>query len=94
MDSADYDHANNDRDDSDSWDQVDYEETLEDVELLELSESQLREEYDNEEIERFLALFASVSPILAPSSALRIEARCRMSTKSKCHLYPRTTRQH
>ncbi|KAK1229702.1 hypothetical protein PQX77_007264 [Marasmius sp. AFHP31] len=58
MESVDESRANIDHNDSE-WDQIDHEDPFEDVELLELSESQLREEYDNEEIERFLALFAS-----------------------------------
>ncbi|KAL0581623.1 hypothetical protein V5O48_000439 [Marasmius crinis-equi] len=56
---ADDNRPDDDRNDSDEWDEVDAEYELDDIELLELSESQLREEYDNEEINRFLTLFAS-----------------------------------
>ncbi|KAG7099201.1 hypothetical protein E1B28_001068 [Marasmius oreades] len=44
--------------DSASWDQLDFSDLDESLDIG-LSESQLREEYDNEEIERFLSLFAA-----------------------------------
>ncbi|KAF9270205.1 hypothetical protein L218DRAFT_20081 [Marasmius fiardii PR-910] len=58
MDNVADDSAEGVSTDSDSWDQLDL---LDSDEVLDigLSESQLREEYDNEEVERFLSLFAA-----------------------------------
>ncbi|ESK86647.1 hypothetical protein Moror_9708 [Moniliophthora roreri MCA 2997] len=52
----------------DSWDGIDSSDLLDETKS-ELSESQLRELYDNEEIERFLALFAAnVTEVQIPKS--------------------------